>query len=273
MKKEPIPLFWWSEPRLMRKSHENYGDLLSKYIVEKISGRKVRWVHPKKIPWFKINKKNYLATGSIIHHAIKNSIVWGSGIIDHKQAIASAEIRAVRGPRTREYLGKQGVSCPEVYGDPALLLPNLYHPKVSKSYKIGIIAHYNDYRLVEKMFRKNKGILVINLMTMDVESVTREILSCQKIISSSLHGIIVSHAYHIPAIWVEFSKNIFGDGIKYRDYLESIGLAFYEPPYLESCIDIEDMEKMIAELPNSPNPQKITEVQDGLMEVCPFKRQ
>ena len=91
---------------MLLKEKENYGDLLSKYLVEKISGRPVKWIHPKKQPWYKLNKKNYLAIGSILHHATKNSVVWGSGIIDQKHKVAQADFRAVRGPRTREYLHK-----------------------------------------------------------------------------------------------------------------------------------------------------------------------
>src|SRR5690606_14410 len=102
-KKEPIALFYWSEKKFIFRDKENYGDLLSKYLVEKISGRKVRFVHPKKQPWYRWNKKHYLSVGSIIHHATPDSVVWGSGIIDQKQKIAKADFRAVRGPRTRKY--------------------------------------------------------------------------------------------------------------------------------------------------------------------------
>ena len=32
-----IRLFWWNEIKMQGKSKENYGDLLGKYLVEKIS--------------------------------------------------------------------------------------------------------------------------------------------------------------------------------------------------------------------------------------------
>ena len=113
MNNTPIPLFYWSERKFIFKDKENYGDLLSKYLVEKISGRPVKFVHPKKQPWYTLNKTNYLAAGSIIHHATKDSIVWGSGIIDRQQKIADADFRAVRGPETRKFLLKLGYECPE----------------------------------------------------------------------------------------------------------------------------------------------------------------
>ncbi|MGA9590265.1 MAG: polysaccharide pyruvyl transferase family protein, partial [Salegentibacter sp.] len=161
--KGSIPLFYWSERKFSFKDKENYGDLLSKYLVEKISGRKVKFVQPKKQAWFKLNKINYLAIGSILPHATKNSIVWGSGIIDREHQIAKADFKAVRGPRTRKFLLDSGYQCPEVYGDPALLLPLYFNPdpKVEKKYEIGIIPHYHDYQSVFKMYAKNE-ILVID---------------------------------------------------------------------------------------------------------------
>lgn len=270
MSSQLIPLFYWSEIKFINRNRENYGDILSSYLVENISGKKVRWVHPKKQAWYKIDKKNYLAIGSIIHHSTKDSIVWGSGIIDKKQSIANANFKAVRGPRTREYLINLGYTCPEVYGDPALLLPKFYNPEVEKKYRIGIIPHYSDFKVVSESYLNDPDIHVIDLMTLDVEEVTRQILSCHKTISSSLHGIIVSHAYKIPSVWVEFSNKIFGDGIKYIDYLESVELSSYRPEMLLDKISFEDLDKLVENSPNLPNEDKIIELQERLMESCPF---
>jgi len=265
-----IPLFWWSEIRLMGKPKENYGDLLSKYLAGKISSKKIKWVQPKKQAWYKIRKRNYLSAGSIIHHATKHSIVWGSGIIDHVQKIAPADFRAVRGPKTREYLKKSGYECPSVYGDPALLLPIFYFPDLKNIYRIGLIPHYNDYEEIASRYAGRKDILVINLMTLDVEAVTDLILQCECTISSSLHGVIVSHAYGIPSVWVKFSNRIFGNGIKYIDYLESVDLELYQPEFMEDSRSMDQLKKLVESYPNLPSMKKIKELQDGLMKACPF---
>ena len=268
--KEHIPLFWWSERKFIFKEKENYGDLLSKYLVEKISGQPVKFVHPKKQPWYRWSKRNYLAIGSIIHHATKDSVVWGSGIIDRKQQIAPADFRAVRGPRTRQYLLKLGYECPEVYGDPALLMPEYYNPKIEKKYKIGIIPHYHDFKEVFEVYQNDPEIKVIDMMTLDVEAVTREILECEQTVSSSLHGLIVSHAYGIPSVWVEFSKKLFGDGIKFTDYLESVAFPAYKPKFLGQRFSLEDLIKLIEKFPAAPKPEKIKELQQDLLKNCPF---
>lgn len=265
-----IPLFYWSERKFSFKKKENYGDLLSVYLVEKISGRKAKFVHPKKQPWYKRNKANYLAIGSILPHASKDSIVWGSGIIDREHEIAKADFRAVRGPQTRKFLVDSGIKCPEIYGDPALLLPLYFNPKVEKKGRIGIIPHYHDYEAVKEMYAENPEVLVVDMMTLDVEEVTCQIMSCEQTIASSLHGLIVSHAYGIPSVWVEFSNKIFGDGVKYSDYLESIEIAVYEPEFLQKLKSMQELEKLISEKPNLPEVAKIIELQDGLMETCPF---
>ncbi len=271
MSSQTIPLFYWSEIKFISRQKENYGDLLSKYLVEKISGKKIKWVHPKKQSWYKWDKTNYVTIGSVIHHTSKDSIVWGSGIIDKTQPIEKADFRAVRGPQTRKFLLELGYECPEVYGDPALLLPGFYHPEVEKKYKVGIIPHYHDFKVVSETYNNDPEILVIDLMTMDVEDVTQKILSCEKTISSSLHGVIVSHAYRIPSVWVEFSNKIFGDGIKYRDYLESVEIPFYKAEFIDGKMSLHEMEVLFETYSCLPEEGKIEELCAGLMKVCPFR--
>jgi pyruvyltransferase len=270
MPSQIIPLFYWSEIRFMHKEKENYGDLLSKYLVEKISKKEIKWVYPKRQPWYKLNKMNYVTIGSVIHHVSIQSIVWGSGIIDRTQNIKEADFRAVRGPCTRNHLLDLGYKCPKVYGDPALLMPKYYYPKIKKEHRLGIIPHYQDYQLVSEMYKNDLEILVIDLLTLDVEEVTRKILSCEKTISSSLHGIIVSHAYEIPSIWVEFSDNIFGDGIKYVDYLESVGISIYTPKFLKVKISLDELEELVECYPYLPEKNYVLKLQEGLMSSCPF---
>ncbi|MDR5589683.1 polysaccharide pyruvyl transferase family protein [Christiangramia sp. SM2212] len=271
MDKKRIPLFYWSEIKFIYREKENYGDLLSKYIVEQISGRKVKFVQPKKQPWYRNDKKSLLAIGSIIHHADRNSIVWGSGIIDHKQPVAKAKFEAVRGPRTRKHLLSLGYQCPEVYGDPAILLPKYYMPEIEKKYEIGIIPHYHDYAMAMELFKDIPEILVIDLLTLDIEEVTNKILTCKKTLSSSLHGLIVSHAYQIPSLWVEFSDKIFGNGVKYLDYLESIDLPLYKPEKIFRKLQVEEMQFLFENNSCLPEIEKMRILQDNLIRVWPFK--
>ena len=272
MFQKKIRLFWWNEKIIQGKSKENYGDVLGKYLVEKISGKKVVFAWPKKFSFYDWFSPIYVTIGSIIHNANHKCIVWGSGIINREIAIKKAVFLAVRGPQTRAYLLHSGYEVPEVYGDPALLLPRYFYPTVEKKFKYGFVPHYNDYKLVEKWFENRPDIHLIDLMTNDVESKTIEFLACERIISSSLHGVIIAHAYGIPAVWQKFSDKVFGDDIKYKDYLESVDLAFYQPEIKSNPYTDEEIEDLFQQLPSLPKSETIKNLCDGLMQVCPFKQ-
>jgi pyruvyltransferase len=266
-----IRLFWWNEIKLMSKPKENFGDLLGKYLVEKISGRNVVWVHPKKWHFKNYFQPIYFTVGSILAHVTKKCVVWGSGVILKNQVVQPATFLAVRGPQTRKVLLQQGYTVPEIYGDPGLLLPLYYAPKVDKKYKWGIIPHYNDFKIVYSLYKNEKDFLIIDLMTNAIEPTTDLFLQCERIVSSSLHGLIVAHAYNIPAVWVQFSGRLFGDGIKFQDYFESVDMEPYIPEIISRQLNESELNQLFKFHPFIPKKGKITELQKGLMEICPFK--
>ena len=120
-----IRLFWWNEIKIQKKSKQNYGDLLGRYLAEKISKKKVVWVRPTDFSILNYFQPIYVTIGSILTHANEKCVVWGSGIISKAYPIKKAKFLAVRGPQTRKFLLNQGYEVPEVYGDPALLLPEI----------------------------------------------------------------------------------------------------------------------------------------------------
>ncbi|NBL64836.1 polysaccharide pyruvyl transferase family protein [Flavobacterium sp. NST-5] len=270
-KDHKIKLFWWSEIYLGHKDKENFGDLVGKYLVEKISNKPVKWLHPKKRGLFSKNTNLYFTAGSILSQVNGKCTVWGSGIITKDHPVKPAIFTAVRGPQTRKHLISQGYNVPEIYGDPALLLPLYHNPKIDKKYKVGIIPHYVDYKTICNLYANSPHIKVIDLMTNNVESVCNEILECENIISSSLHGVIVPHAYGIPAVYVKFSDKIFGDGIKYQDYFESIEIDNYAPKYIQEIVTETAWLQLISDYNSLPKAQKINQLQKGLLAACPFK--
>ena len=266
-----IRLFWWNEVKIQGKAKENYGDLLGRYLVEKISKKNVVWVKPNAFSIHNIFTPIYVTIGSILAHVTRNCIIWGSGIISKKYPAENAKFLAVRGPQTRAFLLKKGYDVPEIYGDPALLLPRYYNPKIDKKYKIGIIPHYRDYKKVEHHYKKEKAILLIDLMTNDIEKTTNQFLKCEKIVSSSLHGIIVAHTYGIPAIWQKFSNDVFGDDIKYQDYFESVSIPPYKLEIKDLKMNIQDLESLFNNVESLPKRDVIDSLCLNLMAVCPFK--
>ena len=266
-----IRLFWWNEIKLQKKSKENYGDLLGKYLVEKISNKKVIWSKPANFHIQDFFSPIYVTIGSILTHVNKKCIVWGSGIISKEYEIKNAVFLTVRGPQTRKHLINQGFDVPEIYGDPALLLPKFYNPKVEKEYKFGVIPHYRDFKKVNEFYKNQDGVLLIDLMTNDVEKTTDLFLKCEKIVSSSLHGVIVAHAYGIPAIWQKFSDDVFGDDIKYQDYFESVNIKPYSSVIIDKEMNESDLDMIFKGKGTLPNKKIIDKMCVKLMEVCPFK--
>jgi len=79
------------------------------------------------------HQTNYLFIGSVLIDKFVDSktIVWGTGMLKpQKLTNKPSKVYAVRGPKTRKILLDSGISCPEIYGDPALLLPYYYYPYI-----------------------------------------------------------------------------------------------------------------------------------------------
>lgn len=266
---KPIPLFFWSSVRYENKARENYGDLLSVFIVEKVSGRKVRFYDAPARRRSLFKKKHLMAIGSIMKMATHKSVVWGSGIISRDDSFGEASFKAVRGPKTRERVLELGYSCPEIYGDPGILLPRYMDPEAKKTHAIGIIPHYVDYRTVFEMYTDDPQIKVIDLITDDLEKTTTEILSCERTISSSLHGLIISHAYGIPSVWVKYSDKLSGDYVKFEDYFLSVGIEPYTAKVCNGRISQDELLKIIENNRNLPQQHRITKMQDELIKAFP----
>ncbi len=250
-----IRALWWNGD-----VKNNFGDALTPYLIEKISGKKASLCNEFCL------KDYYLVTGSILKYASRNSIVWGAGIINGNEKIKKPKkILAVRGPITRRRLLELGHRCPEVYGDPALLLPSFYNPRIEKGYEVGIIPHYVDYKKIRREV-SSQDILIIDLLD-SIENIIDKIISCKRTISSSLHGLIASHAYKIPSLWVKFSDELAGDGTKFRDYLLSVGIEPYDAKNLKAKIPaLNELKELI------PNETELKIDLNRLIDLCPFRR-
>ena len=267
----PIRLFFWSSVTYEHKAAENYGDVLSPYIVAQLSGREVAFYDAPNKKKFWQRKPYLMAIGSIMSHTQTKALVWGSGIISRDDHFSEAQFLAVRGPLSRKRILELGYSCPEKYGDPALLLPQLYTPTVEKTHAIGFIPHYVDYPAVRQQYQDQSDCKVIDLITKDHQATTRQILSCERIISSSLHGVIVAQAYGIPAIWVRFSDKLSGDNVKFFDYFESIGIPPYSGELIDKPLSPVEIENLFGSHTHTADAGLLQQRQQDLRTTFPYK--
>lgn len=257
----------------------NFGDALNPYFI-KLLTNKTNIIHYEKLHnkrvrarisrLFNLNfkpRENFMVIGSILELADSNTIVWGSGFISEKSylKVKPKKILAVRGPLTRKKVINQGIECPEIFGDPCLLLPRYYHPNVKKKYELGLIPHYVDETNPYINNIIDYGVLVINIKC-GIENVVKQILSCNRIASSSLHGIIAADAYNIPSVWIRFSNKVIGEGFKFRDYFLSVTREDLFPLEIDANTTFDDIEDKFKEY-------EIFIDLDKLLDVCPFTKE
>ncbi len=228
---------------------------------------------------------HYITTGSIFTHVNKYSIVWGTGCISENCEIGGNNFKSnsnkviqkpnkifsVRGPRTRNKLLQMGIECPENYGDPLLLFPILYNNfEIKTTIKYGIIPHYADAKtetlsnLVNNLNLSQTGnTKIINIIMIDSEykKFIDQILSCEYIISSSLHGVMMGIIYRKKTIFVEFSNSVIGNKFKFFDFFESIGIS-YDVKNIHDITILNNVIKVDYDL--------VKKRIENMIESCPF---
>ncbi len=251
----PIIVSWPTNEAIIN----NWGDKLNPVLVEHLSGREV------------INRDNapkatssYFVIGSGLENVSDRDVVWGSGFIRNDPPnVRRPKICAVRGPLSRSLFLAARCTCPEIYGDPALLMPLFYNPQISPSYDIGLIQHCREIGCEPlPLLPSGLSVRVIDING-GIEEVIDAILSCRRILSSSLHGVIASHAYGVPATWIKLSDRPIGDGTKFRDYWASMGRDDVQP------LQAAPGEAFAPEVGISTPGKPLVDL-FALIEACPF---
>ncbi len=193
------PMFWSPGP--------NMGDALNPYIAARVLGATPVYVSRR-------FHGKLLAVGSIIEFTQPNDVVVGAGaIVDRIIDARGARILATRGPLTERLI--RNADLPGIYGDLALLLPDVYQPRLAAHGKIAVVPHYVDR---EVMVIQDPAVVTIDVEAPDIFSQIDLIAGAEAVVSSSLHGIVIAEAYGVPAVWVQPSQNVIGEGFKFRDH-------------------------------------------------------
>ena len=235
-----LPIYAWT-------GRLNFGDIL---IFDYLRYKGIRYYLST------LTQCKMITVGSILHNFLmskrnigsnKKLYVWGSGFI----AGTEPEIRKLIGPfawefnRNIEFCALRGRLSKEMVqsitkikldiplGDPGLLVREIYPGKVDKIYDLGVVLHWKESTEdIRKFIRLSKYSFKFINPADTPEKVIDEIKKCRVIISSSLHGLIVSDAFGIPNRHMLVTEKVEGGTFKFRDYYS----AYNDYPYVNFSI-------------------------------------
>lgn len=234
-----IPLFWWIRP-----APGNMGDWLSPYIMSKVTNRSVYYSNSE--------SSRLVALGSIAKFAKDNDYVWGSGISARDTILSSrANYIAVRGPYTATAVKAVGGVVPEVFGDPGILMPSLYMPNtVKESGRFGLVRHFVHQDCPIELGEDIIDINILMSSAYDIENFIDQLYKCEAIVTTSLHVMILCLSYNIPCRLINIEgeiRSVHGDGIKYRDFYEGVGLDYMPHIRVKNKITSKDILSIVAD--------------------------
>lgn len=262
-KKNRVNIFQYHPSRfgynLYQNSPYNLGDSLGEVIIRYLLNKKGIDIDAP------ISKtRHFYCVGTNIHGAYQDATIWGSGIYPpqsrseaflQKLSRRKLDVRAVRGPLTKQVLENYGHKCPNIYGDPAILMPLIYNPVLEKKYDYIVIPQF----IREKQFRTNHPREhIISMNTNDYKFVIDEIVSSRMIYTSSLHGIILAESYRVPAVLYRGLESY--KDFKYLDYYYSTG---------RTNITIADSFEKALKMEPLPLPD-LTGLCEGLLKSFPY---
>lgn len=222
-------LTWASMPP--DSPYTNFGDALSPIVVSAISGLRVRKAG------FDQNIARISGVGTIAHVFRNGEVhVWGSGLDRTINPLGDDRgpwapppdtrfvIHATRGRNTRQAFLDNGIAAPEAFGDPGWFCHKLWPELVDseKLYDLGIVLHLTEleqetpdaapaarflrYHIPDDL---KDRVCVISTITdrsvAGVRATVEKIARCRRILSTSLHGIVVAESMGVPAFFYGYT--------------------------------------------------------------------
>lgn len=200
--------YWWRE-------RPNFGDLLTPLLLKHFVGVETEWSPA--------HDADLISTGSILGHVPRTwkGHILGSGkLFERDEVPTDSTVWALRGP-----ISAKGIRGDFALGDPGLIADELVGPQ-NKRWKIGILPHWSDSVLTKRTEWDRYEPVRIH-PTWHPLDVLATIGACEKIVTSSLHGVILADAFGIPRRFEHAARlDHEGGHLKHRDYNASIGHKF-----------------------------------------------
>lgn len=262
----------------------NMGDLLNVAIIERLFGYKVHRhtfltgelsAIGSGLGQFTLRDNPFVAMAERISGFLFPTVtIWGTGFVCYKQKDTpfyrrNMKFAAVRGElskkRVENILGRK-MDIPT--GDAGILASYLLPEPVEKKYSVGIIAHYKeqDEPIFQQLMNAYPNSLFIDVRQTP-DAVIHQIASCECIISSSLHGLIIADSLYVPNIHIKVSDKLLGDGFKFDDYYSAYGL---EHPMLDlNKEDMPTLEWVKAHYPITK--EMVDTMKQDMIQAFPFE--
>lgn len=211
-----------------------------------------------------------LGAGSMLQKLrYPNTVVWGSGFIDRDLVNSSLrspnECLALRGHLSRSVAEKAGWPVSDNFGDPGIFATQIINKPKRPNCEITVVPHFRHFSFFSSIVNSSAHIQVVDAQS-GLINVLRQIAGSEIVLSSSLHGIVVAHAYGIPWTWLRFtSHRLGGDQFKFHDFFSGMGIDASPFNIKHPPVDaaIVDNAKDAARLPAS---RSIDEVQQTLTD-------
>ena len=218
----PIAAYWSDQST-------DFGDQLGPWLLGSITGRS---------SYNTIGRPDaggaLMTVGSLITDMRRPDMtIWGSGLFAPLKGAAIKRLEdrkprvilAVRGARTRNQLIKHlGWDVPEVYGDPALLMPYVLRPGERPNERSGlsVIPSYAHTPIVTESLISRCGGHHVDVQR-PAEEVVEQIAQSEVVLSTSLHGLIIAQAYGIPWVWLRVANTgVVGHRFSFSDFFTTL---------------------------------------------------
>lgn len=184
----------------------NFGDLLTPLLFRRLVGVDLEWAEREDAELF--------AVGSIAEMIPPgfDGFVLGSGsMFGDPIDLSRARVLALRGVRTARAAGMD----PPIVADLGLLAPDVLERRPRRDIPLGTLRTGGDPRPA-------MGVL-LDPEAGDPEALIALAARCRRIVSSSLHGLILADALGTTNLWDPYLAADAGNGFKFGDYGSAYG--------------------------------------------------
>ena len=235
-----IGLVWWAKP-----FPGNFGDWLSPLIVNQYTDKKIFFQSPVKIA----SRKHMIGLGSIGRFIKPNSVVVGTGISTDELTLAkSATYVSVRGPVTARVVKESGGPAVDSFGDPGVLISRIFPvERKATNGKVALVRHFTHKAIPLIIGEDTDELDIFVSHPDDIKTLVTALNQYDRVVTSAMHIFITCQSYGIPCALVTFEgfeDSVHGNGIKYGDYAQGVGLDSISPVSVSLNLSAVDFDNI-----------------------------